>query len=76
MEEFKFDYTTKWYKHNPESVLENEISKILWDIEIQADHLISAKRPDLVIVKKKKTINKSKKKKQQKKQNKTRETAK
>ena len=40
--------------HNPESVLENETPKILWDFEIQMDHLISARRLDLVIVKKKK----------------------
>ena len=40
--------------HNPESVLENETHIILWDFEIQIDHLISARRPDLVIVKKKK----------------------
>ena len=36
---------------NPESVLENETHKVLWDFEIQTDHLISARRPDLVIVK-------------------------
>ena len=33
----------------PESVLENEMQKILWDFEIQTDHLIPARRPDLVI---------------------------
>ena len=40
--------------HNPESVLENEIYKLLRDFEIETDHLISARRPDLVIVNKKK----------------------
>ena len=45
---FKFDHTNKWYIHNPESFLENEMHKILWDFETQTDHLISA---DLVIVK-------------------------
>ena len=39
--------------HNPESFLENETHKILWDSEIQTDHLISARRPDQVIVNKK-----------------------
>ena len=34
--------------HNPESVQEKVTHKILWDFEIQADHLISTKRPDLV----------------------------
>ena len=52
--EFKFDYTNKWYKHNPESILENETHKIFWDFEIQTNHLISARRPNLEIVKKKK----------------------
>ena len=40
--------------HNPESFLENEIHKLLWDFEIQTDHLISARRQDLDTVKKKK----------------------
>ena len=39
---------------NPESVLEKETNKILRDFEIQTNHVISAWRPDLVIVKKKK----------------------
>ena len=46
--------TNKWYVHNTESVLENETPKILKDFEIQTDHLISARQPDLVIVNKKK----------------------
>ena len=36
--------------HNPESVLENEMHKLLWDFEIQTDHIISARRPDLIII--------------------------
>ena len=39
--------------HNPESVMENETHKLLWDFEIKTDHLISARRPDLKIVNKK-----------------------
>ena len=31
---------------NPESVLENETHKILWDFDIQTDHLILAGRPE------------------------------
>ena len=34
--------------HNPESVLENETYKLLWDFEILRDHLISARQPDFV----------------------------
>ena len=52
----KFDHTTKWYMHKPESVLENKIHKNLWDFEIKTDHLISARRPDLVLIKKKERI--------------------
>ena len=40
--------------HNTESVLENETHKFLLDFEIQKDHLISARRPDLVRLNKKK----------------------
>ena len=40
--------------YNPESVLENETHKILWNFEIQTDHVVSARQPDLVRVKKKK----------------------
>ena len=58
---FKFDYTNKWYMHNPESVLENETHKLLCDFEIQTSQLISFRRPDLII------INKKKKKKREKK---------
>ena len=36
--------------HNPESVLGNETPTILWDFDIQMDHLISARRQDLMII--------------------------
>ena len=42
--------------HKLESVQLNETHKILWDFERQTEHLISATRPDLVIVNKKKRI--------------------
>ena len=40
--------------HNLESVLENETHKVLWNFEIQTEHLISAWQPDFVKKKKKK----------------------
>ena len=40
--------------HNPESVLENDTHKFLWDFDIQTDHIISGRRFDLMIVNKKK----------------------
>ena len=39
--------------YNPESILENKMHKLLWDFEIQTDHLISSRRPGLEIVIKK-----------------------
>ena len=42
---------------NPECVLENETLKVLRDFEIQTYYLISARRPDVVIVNKKKKEN-------------------
>ena len=49
-------------KHCPESVRENETYKLFCDFERQTDHLISARRLDLVIVKKKKKEKKRKEK--------------
>ena len=52
--QLKFDHTNKWYMHNPAPVLENDTHKLLWDFDIHTDHLISARRPDLIIINKKK----------------------
>ena len=49
---FNFDYTNKCYMHNPATVLENNTPKPLWDFDIHTDHLISARRPDLIIINK------------------------
>ena len=51
---FQFDHTNKWYMHNPALVLENDSDKLLWDFNIQTDHLILARRPDLIIINKRK----------------------
>ena len=42
--------------HNPAPVLENDTHKLLWDFNIQTDHLIPAGRPDLIIINKKKRV--------------------
>ena len=42
--------------HNPAPVLENDSHKLLWDFNIQTDHLIPARRPDLIIINQKKRI--------------------
>ena len=49
---FKFNHANKWYMHNPTSVLENDTHKLLWDFDIQTDHLISASRLDLIKINK------------------------
>ena len=51
---FKFDNTNKWYMHKPASVLENNTRKLLWYFDIQTDHLISTRRPHLMIINNKK----------------------
>ena len=40
--------------HNPALVLENDSHKLLWDFNVQTDHLIPARRPDLIIINQKK----------------------
>ena len=42
--------------HNPESVQENDAHKLLWDFDIQTDHLTLARQPDLIIINKKKRM--------------------
>ena len=36
--------------HKPAPVLENDSLKLLWDFNIQTDHLIPARRPDIIII--------------------------
>ena len=50
---FRLDHANKWYMDNAAPVLENDTHKLLWDFDIQTDHLISARRPDLIIINKK-----------------------
>ena len=42
----------KWYEHHPEGAIESETVKILWDMTIQCDHYIEARRPDILVVEK------------------------
>ena len=39
--------------HKPESVQENKAHNIIRDFEIQADHLVTTRKPDLVSLNKK-----------------------
>ena len=47
----KSSRTNKWFMHKPDSVTENETHKVLWNYEIQIDHLIQVRKPDQVIKK-------------------------
>ena len=49
---FKFDHVDKWFLHNLATILEKGIYKLLWDL--QTDRMISARRPDIIIINKKK----------------------
>ena len=44
-----FEAGDKWYEREPESFLESEDYKILWDFSIHTDHVTEAWRPDLVV---------------------------
>ena len=42
--------------HNPAPVLENDTQKLLWDFNIETDHLIPARRLDIIIINKKREL--------------------
>ena len=42
--------------HNPITILENKMPKLQWDFNIQTDHQISARRPDLTIINEKENL--------------------
>ena len=44
---FEFDHTNKWYMQQSATV---PGEWLLWDFDIQTDHLISARRPDLIVI--------------------------
>ena len=48
-EKLGFNRARVWYEREPESVVENENFKILWNFTIQCGHLIEARRPDAVV---------------------------
>ena len=52
VEKLVFDGNEKWYKHEPEKVVENDSWKILWDFTIKTDYVIEARRSDMVIINK------------------------
>ena len=51
-QKLRMNSKSKWYEHQPKPVCENDTHKILWDFNIQTDHVIEARRPDMVVVNK------------------------
>ena len=47
------EHTEKWYEHVQEGVVENEEIKVLWDINVQCDNVIEARRLDIIVIDKK-----------------------
>ena len=47
------EHSEKWYEHAPEGAVENEEIKVLWDINIQCEYLIDARRLDVIVIDKK-----------------------
>ena len=41
------EHTKNWYEHVPEGAVENQEVKVLWDITVQCDNVIEARRPDI-----------------------------
>ena len=42
----------KWYEHVEEGVLENGEVKLFWDMNIQCNNVVEARRPDNIVVSK------------------------
>ena len=44
---------SKWYEHQPGTVIENDSCKILSDFTVQKDHFITARKPGMICTDKK-----------------------
>ena len=52
-EKHNLERKEKWYEHCPEGATKDDNVKLIWDINIQCDNVIEARRPDLILVDKK-----------------------
>ena len=52
-EKHNLERKEKWYEHCPEGVVEDDDVKLIWDINIQCDNVMEARRSDLILVDKK-----------------------
>ena len=53
---YELDRAEKLLEHQPSSVQETDRTKVLWDFNIQCNHIIEARRPDIVIVEKEEKV--------------------
>ena len=49
-EKYHLEKKDKWYEHALDSVSENDEVKALWDVNIQCDHVIEARRQNIVFL--------------------------
>ena len=52
-DKYHLEKKDKLYEYAPDSVSESDEVKLLWDVNIQCDHVIEARRLDIVVVNKK-----------------------
>ena len=52
-EKHNLEIKEKWYEYGRERVVEDDDVKLIWDINIQCDNVIEARRLDLILVDKK-----------------------
>ena len=52
-EKHNLERKEKWYEHCPEGAVKDDNVKLIWDINIQCDNVIEARRPGLILVDKK-----------------------
>ena len=52
-EKHNLEKKEKWFEHCPGGAVEDDDVKLIWDINIQCDNVIEARRPDLILVDKK-----------------------
>ena len=52
-EKHNLERKEKWYKHCSEGVVEDDDVTLIWDINIQCDDVMGARRPNLLLVDKK-----------------------
>ena len=46
----RLEHTEKWYEHVPEGAVENEEVKMLWNINVNCDNAMEARRPDIILI--------------------------